>query len=100
MQVGQALTLAASSNLCYQPVMPAGANPGMGGLSAELQAHQHPQQAMMAQMAAAAQVDGMLHAGPGPGSKHTRVYVCSKDDSLRTVRVCAAGFCSLPAAAA
>eukprot|EP00197_Chlamydomonas_leiostraca_P002761 CAMPEP_0202856964 /NCGR_PEP_ID=MMETSP1391-20130828/74_1 /ASSEMBLY_ACC=CAM_ASM_000867 /TAXON_ID=1034604 /ORGANISM="Chlamydomonas leiostraca, Strain SAG 11-49" /LENGTH=551 /DNA_ID=CAMNT_0049535697 /DNA_START=328 /DNA_END=1983 /DNA_ORIENTATION=+ len=82
--VGQALAMASSSSTWQPGVMPPGAPPGMGGLSAELQAHgQHPGQAIMAQMQAA--IDSTLHAGPGPGSKSTRVYVCSKDDSLRTV---------------
>ncbi|GFH06810.1 uncharacterized protein HaLaN_01509 [Haematococcus lacustris] len=29
--------------------------------------------------------EGTLHAGLGPGSRHTRVHVCSKEDTLRTV---------------
>jgi hypothetical protein len=60
---------------------PAGVTPGMGGLSAELAAQQ--QAALVHRMNSGP--EGTLHAGPGPGTRHTRVHVCSKEDSLRTV---------------
>eukprot|EP00195_Chlamydomonas_chlamydogama_P004942 CAMPEP_0202902206 /NCGR_PEP_ID=MMETSP1392-20130828/16719_1 /ASSEMBLY_ACC=CAM_ASM_000868 /TAXON_ID=225041 /ORGANISM="Chlamydomonas chlamydogama, Strain SAG 11-48b" /LENGTH=541 /DNA_ID=CAMNT_0049588939 /DNA_START=491 /DNA_END=2115 /DNA_ORIENTATION=+ len=83
--VGQALSLAASSNPMSWSSAPNQPVAGMmGGLSAEFQAQQQAQQhAMLHQLATTE--GGSLHAGPGPGGKSTRVYVCSKDDPLRTV---------------
>ncbi len=81
------------------------AHPAMGGLSAELQRQHHHHHAQQAAAAAAAaggrgglagvhggqsvgsyqSLGGAVYAGPGPGGRNTRVHVCSKDDSLRTV---------------
>lgn len=89
LQVGQALSLSSatpgpwSQHALQQPQQqPMPLQPGMGGLAAELQ-----QAAKTAAQPPAPLVpeDGVLHAGMGPGGKGTRVHVCSKDDTLRTV---------------
>ncbi len=64
-------------------------HPAMGGLSAELHAAQQRHAAAQGPGTATrggAPADGALYGGPGPGGRNTRVHVCTKDDSLRTVR--------------
>ncbi|KAL6758729.1 hypothetical protein V8C86DRAFT_2589662 [Haematococcus lacustris] len=81
----------ANHSLQHQPSNPAlaGASSARGGLSNELAAQQHQQQHQQQQQALMHQLnsgpEGTLHAGLGPGSRHTRVHVCSKEDTLRTV---------------
>lgn len=90
--VGQALAMASSSmhpSASGSSWNPTGSqtqlaqHPAMGGLSAELHAAQ--QRHAQAQALAGRPSEGALYSGPGPGSRTTRVHVCTKDDSLRTV---------------
>jgi len=103
--VGQALSLTAhpqpgistSSSQTWAPQTQRGSNvslnqhPAMGGLSAELQAQQHRQQAAAA-LQAAGSTGGLAEgtwfggaAGAPPAMRRGRMHVCTKDDSLRTV---------------
>lgn len=79
-QVGQALSLASSNTTTWTPPPAGNPHPVMGGLSAEFHAQQQAQQHAMMQQMSSMSSDGML----GSASKN-RVYLCTKDDTLRTV---------------
>eukprot|EP00983_Pelagomonas_calceolata_P095775 1158049-Pelagomonas_calceolata.AAC.3 len=92
LQVGQALALAAPEPVTspYQPP-PSPSSPSthpvMGGLSAELQAHQQAV-LLQQQMAGTPRPEATFAS---PVSKANRMCICSKEDPLRTVRALLVG---------